>query len=71
MWIIKNITDNGPSLYYRWHVSGENAFCEIPTEFHWNVPDLCDDRYFVHSEAPPSVVKMFNLARAKSVREQP
>ena len=62
MWIIKSITDKGAGNYYRWHVSGENAFCETPTEFYWNVPNLSDHRYCVHSDASQSVRELFALA---------
>ena len=66
MWTIKSIIDNGAGSYYRWHVSGENASCEIPTEFHWNVPDLSDERYCVHSDAPQSVREMFYFAKGET-----
>lgn len=64
MWIIKQIIDKGPGEFYRYHVSGENASCEMPTEFHWNVPSLDDDRYCVHSDADKSVRRIFDAARA-------
>lgn len=63
MWLIKRIVDKGPKELYRYHVSGENASCEILTEFRWSVPDLLDDRYCVHSEADDSVRRIFAAAR--------
>jgi hypothetical protein len=51
MWKIKRILDRGPKEYYRYHVSGENLSSEIPTDFHWSVPDLRDYRYFLADDA--------------------
>lgn len=66
MWIIKSITDKGADNHYRWRVHGENTSREIPTEFYWSVPDLSDERFCVHPDAPQSVRELFSLARSIS-----
>jgi hypothetical protein len=65
MWKIKNITDKGPGEHYRYHVSGENLSCEIPTGFHWNVPSLDDDRYFLADDATSNARTIWKRERKR------
>jgi hypothetical protein len=63
MWRVKRITDRGPSHHYRYRITGDNLFCEIPTEFRWNVPDLADGRYFLADDADNETRAAFKRAK--------
>lgn len=53
-WQINEITDNG-SLWYRFHVVGVNTDTIPPEKFSWSVPDIAEDRFVAHPDAPESV----------------
>jgi len=69
-WRVGKITDKGRGHHYRWHISGVNFSNEMPTEFHWNVPDLSDARYYLSENADAETEKLFRVAvKSTGVRE--
>ena len=70
MWKVKRILDKGPGEYYRFHVSGENLSREIPTDFHWSVPDLDDAAFFLADDVEESTRQAFARARDPAISKR-
>lgn len=63
MWNIKRIIDKGPGHYYRFHVSGENYAHKVPEDFFWNVRDLDNPLYRLHTDADAVTRAIFLATR--------
>jgi hypothetical protein len=68
-WLVLEIADNGPGVWYRFHIEGENLSARpADRRFSWSVRDIADARYAAHPNATDAVKAAVAAAKTVEVR---